>query len=260
METRPNNSTSLNEGMGNDYEKIINLLRKEAENAGSLDKLASRLKTTRSTLSKIFTKGRRPNASDFLDWLEILGGKVVFPEDIKNQSREVCFVDAKIVGAESGYPQPLPEPYLAVPLADGPVAAGRGMVPSDGIKSWVLVFRNHPSVRFRSNLVAVEIGKGQESMIPLLHPNDIVLVDKDDFRPEPNGGIFLIREPDDSVSIKRVFVKRKDSEIMLNFVSQNPDILSYPPLLYGLNEHYGGDISRAIIGRCVWAWSDLTRK
>ena len=33
-----------------------------------------------------------------------------------------------------------------------------------------------------------------------------------------------------------------------------------PPLLYSLREDYGGEISNAIVGRVIWAWSDVRGK
>lgn len=175
-----------------------------------------------------------------------------------DQSRDVCFVAPKRLSVED-MEQPIPEDYIAVPLADGPVAAGRGFVPEDVIKSWVLVWKNHDSVRFRTNLIAVEIGKGQNSMVPTLHPQDILLVDRDDFKDRfnPPGNIFLVREPDDSVTVKRVSIKQKNGDMLLTYYSDN---VEHAPMLYSLTEEFDGDISRAVIGRVVWAWSDMSRK
>lgn len=222
--------------------------------------LAEKTNVSQSSLSRFMNNQGGIQSDAFSKILESLGAKVIFPDEERNRPREVCWVDAKIVGAINGAPPPHAEKYLAVPLAEGPVAAGPGMIPEDEVKSWVLVFRDHPSVRFRSNLVAIEIGKGQESMEPLLHPLDLVLVDKDDTRPEPDGQIFLVREPDASVTVKRVYVQRDEAEIMLNFVSDNPNKRRYPPMLYNLRSKYGGEIANAIVGKCVWAWTDLTRK
>ena len=99
-------------------------------------------------------------------------------------------------------------------------------------------------------------------MVPTLHPQDIVLVDKDDFRPTPEGSIFLIREPgpDAEVAVKRVYTQVRDGDTLLNFVSDNPDKKSYPLAVYSLERDYQGDLKQAIVGRVVWSWSDMTRK
>jgi len=238
------------------YEEIRGGIRNRMGSAAELTRMASLKKDQVGN----FLRGAGTSIKDVAAMLDALGARVVFPDEERNKPREVCWVDAKAVGAENGGPPLAPERYLAVPLAEGPVAAGPGMIPQDEVKSWVLVLKDHPSVSFRTNLVAVEVGKGQESMEPLLHPLDIVLVDKDDTRPEPGGQIFLVREPDDSVTVKRVFIQRNSGEVMLNLVSDNPNKRLYPPMLYSLSQHYDGEMRRAIIGKCVWAWSDLTRK
>jgi hypothetical protein len=246
--------------MGILYDKTLDWLKMKAHEVGGVDRLWKQMNAKRATAYKVLNENKGTNAKDYLTWLESLGARIVFPDEERNRARDVCWVNPKIVGAENGSPPPVAERYIAVPLAEGPVAAGPGMVPEDEVKSWVLVFKDHPSVSFRTNLVAVEIGKGQESMEPLLHPLDIVLVDKDDTRPEPGGQVFLVREPDDSVTVKRVFIQRHEGEVMLNLVSDNPNKRLYQPMLYSLARDYGGDMRRAIVGKCVWAWSDLTRK
>lgn len=269
------------------YEDILRGLERAVVSKGNVSRLAEAAGEAPSLLTRWIKRERVPKLDKLGPILDMLGARVIFPGEDQAyplsegpagiysfhepgrpygelggepSSRDVCWVEPKIISAENGAPPPLAEKYLAVPLAEGPVAAGPGMVPEDKIKSWVLVFRDHPSVKFRTNLVAVEIGRGQESMVPTLHPQDIVLVDKDDRRPEPDGQIFLVRDPDDSVTVKRVYVQRKNGDTMLQFVSDNPDKRSYSPMLYNLGTDYQDDITRAIVGKCVWAWSDLTRK
>jgi len=43
-------------------------------------------------------------------------------------------------------------------------------------------------------------------------------------------------------------------------VSDNPDKRFYPPSVHSLETDFHGDLRRAIVGRVVWAWSDMTRK
>ncbi|MFP5223133.1 MAG: helix-turn-helix transcriptional regulator [Acidobacteriota bacterium] len=194
--------------------------------------------------------------------LEAVGAKIVFPDEIRDTTKDVCFVDAQIIGANGYTPNIHAERYKAIPLAQGEVAAGPGMVPQDSVRGWVLALKDHASIKYRSNLVAVEIGKGQESMVPTLHPLDIVLIDKDDFRPEPDGSIFLVREPgpDAEVAVKRVYTQGRDGETTIQFLSDNPDKRSFPPRVHSLERDYDGDLRRAIVGRVVWSWSDMTKK
>ncbi len=191
--------------------------------------------------------------------LDGLGARLVLPGDSEPETaREVCFVSPRTTGAGLDTPPPAAEDYFAVPLAAEPVAAGPGRIPQDDIRGWVLVWRHHESVRFRSDLVAVTIGKGELSMEPTLHPGDIVLVDRSEKSPDPAGKIMLVCEPDGGCAIKRVSTRSVDGDLELVFYSDNSR--DFPPRVYRLNRDYGGELSHAIGGRVVWAWSDMTRK
>lgn len=242
------------------YEELIETLNKSLDEdfEGKTSHMGKASEVHPTTLKRLLD-GERSK------WAQMLGRiadaanvKVMRGGRAADQTREVCFVAPKRLSVENCN-APIPEDYIAVPLAAGEVAAGRGLIPQDEIKSWVLVWKNQTAVQFRTNLIAVEIGEGQHSMEPTLHPKDILLVDRDDFRDRfaPPGNIFLVREPDDSVAVKRVSLKPRNGDVMLTFYSDN---VEYPPLLYSLSEDYDGDISRAVVGRVVWAWSDMSRK
>lgn len=240
------------------YEKALAYIRGLGE-ASSFTPYIQRVGADKSTFYKVLA-GKQTNAENFLAWLERLGVGLSFPEEGAEASRPVVFGRAAQVSAHHGAPPPAEEDYIAVPLAAGPVAAGRGMIPAEEVRSWVLVWKNHDSVRFRRNLIAVEIARGMTSMVPTLHPQDICLVDRDDFHTkfDPPGNIFLVREPDDSVAVKRVVLKVRGGETHVTFYSDN--VTEHPPQVYSLAADYGGDIAKAIIGRVVWAWSDMSRK
>lgn len=191
--------------------------------------------------------------------LDGLGARLVLPGDAPpDAAREVCFVSARPTSAGLDAAPPESEDYFAVPLAAEPVAAGPGRIPEDAIRGWVLVWRHHESVRFRTDLVAVTIGKGELSMVPTLHPGDIVLVDRAERSPEPAGKIMLVCEPDGGCAVKRVSTRHVDGDVELVFYSDNSR--DFPPRVYRLNRDYNGELSSAIGGRVVWAWSDMTRK
>lgn len=192
--------------------------------------------------------------------MEAIGMTVAsFDEACPPQTREVCFVHAdSTLGDAITPPKSVAEDYLAVPMASEPVAAGPGLFPADEIQGWVLVWRHHPSVRFKHNLVAVEVGKGERSMLPLFSPGDILLIDKDDRDPQPPGKAMLICEPDGACAVKRVSVTKDDGDYSVTFYSDNAK--EFPPRSYKLGRDYEGDISRAIAGRVVWAWSDVRDK
>ncbi|TVM28656.1 S24 family peptidase, partial [Oceanidesulfovibrio marinus] len=45
-----------------------------------------------------------------------------------------------------------------------------------------------------------------------------------------------------------------------NIVFYPDNAVEYPPPTFDFEDEYGGDITKALIGRVVWAWSDMTRK
>ena len=190
--------------------------------------------------------------------LDKLGVSFLVPSS--PEPRAVCFVDAKVVPAGNGA-QPASEDYLAVPLV-GEVGAGPGIIPQDEILSWVLVYKEHRSISRRSNLLAVEVGKNQRSMIPTLHPGDIVLVDRGDWGESgyaPPGNIFLVRESgqESGSMVKRVATSGKGNEATITFYSDNA--AEYGPEVYHMHR-YEHSYRKAIVGRVVWAWADLSRK
>jgi len=191
--------------------------------------------------------------------LDFMGAKLTFPDERSELAKDVRWVDAKIVPAGSGQNLPPQEDYFAVPLV-GEVGAGPGVMSTGLIRSWVLVYRHQHAIQFRRNLLAVEIEKGSTSMIPLLRPGDIVLVNRDDFTPDKPGGIFLVREPgqDSGAMVKRVATKQRNGDTLVTFYSDNA--AENPPTSYSLGADYGGVISNAIVGRCIWSWSDLSGK
>lgn len=173
--------------------------------------------------------------------------------------RDVCFVNAKIVPAGELASPPSAEDYMAAPMV-GEVGAGPGYIPEEDVKSWFLVFKNQPAVRYRRNLIAVEIGPQSTSMQPVLNPGDIVLVDRDDRNVKRPGHMMLVLDPKDgSGKVKRVAVTdTDDGDCRITYYSDNA--ASNPPEVWSLRDDFFGDWERCIVGRVVWAWSDVTEK
>lgn len=242
-------------------EKFRNLLTGKLYK--SANSFADSMKLTASEKTKLYNalNGKSvPAADTFWDWLEHLGARIVWPDEAHDLSREVRFIGPRFVSATESAPPPDAADYLAVPLAEEPVAAGPGIIPDDKVRGWIIVWRQHESIRFKSDLVAVRIGDREHSMIPTLYPGDIVLVDRADRDPSPAGKIMLICEPppDCGAAIKKVKTRKRDGDVQVTFYSDNTR--DYPPDTYSLNKDYGGDITRAIAGRVIWAWSDITKK
>jgi SOS-response transcriptional repressor LexA len=134
------------------------------------------------------------------------------------------------------------EDFLTVPLVAGSIAAGRTIIVDENIEDWVVIHKNiKPKTK---NLVAIRIDKKEGmSMYPILKPNDIVIIDRDDMTITPHG-IFAIRI-DDGCTIKRL---QKSDETLLLI----PENKEYKTQIIDLKAH-----PHPIIGRVIWCSKTL---
>ena len=236
-------------------EKIMAIIRKAVDDQfnGNISAASKAWGVTGDNLNKWLSGKRVPSIKNISPIIDRLGK---FTTE-KEAAREVCFVNAKIVPAGEHVAPPQAEDYIAAPLV-GEVGAGPGYVAQDDVESWFLVYKHVAAIRQRSDLIAVEIGKSSTSMLPLLHPGDIVLVDRDDQDVEHPGHIMLVRDPDGAGMIKRVAMNKDGTDWTLQFYSDNA--AKNPPMTYKLGEDYESDITKAIVGRVIWAWSDVRNK
>lgn len=206
-------------------------------------------------LGKWFNGTRVPSLSSLSPLLERIG--VNLTSKNAEPAREVCFVNAKVVPAGECVAPPQAEDYIAAPLV-GEVGAGPGYFSEEEVQSWFLVYKHVAAIRQRRDLIAVEIGKSSTSMMPLLHPGDIVLVDRGDKLVDRPGRIMLVRDPDGAGMIKRVSITGKGDDETIQFYSENA---AYnPPETYNKNKDFNGDLNNAIVGRVIWAWMDVRDK
>ena len=229
---------------------------KRFENNAAMAKFLG-LPITQATKLFNFLKGADTQYKAVLDWFGKLGGRLEEPD--ADTARDVCFVDAKIVPAGSMLKPPEVMDYLAVPVVEE-VGAGPGIIPMGELRSWFLVYKNQDAVRYRRNLIAVEIGKKSESMLPTLKPRDIVLVDRDDRDVRMPGHIMLVMDEDGAGMIKRVSVQEDEKNKDFRIVYYSDNAVENPPMIYSLRSDFLNDWDRAIVGRVVWAWSDVREK
>ena len=237
------------------YHKVLAALREGVATYGNAAALARASGASPANLSRWLSGERVPRLAEISPVLDLLGVTPTVPST--DAGRDVCFVDAKVVPAGEGVEPPQAEDYLAAPLV-GEVGAGPGYLPEEDIKSWFLVYRNLPAIRHRGNLMAVEIGKNSTSMQPLLNPGDIVLVDRNDKDVDYPGHIMLVRDPDGQGMVKRVSVEESRGDFIIQFYSDNA--VRNPPMVFSLRSDYLGEWDRAIVGRIIWAWSDVREK
>jgi len=239
------------------FEKTLRWLKGQAEKAGGASRLADRLSAPRATFYKVLN-GKQTNAKDYLSWLDALGIHVIFPDESHDTTRPIRFLDATVLwnGRHDHLPQPTPDRYRAIPVVSGEVAAGEGLLPEEGIESWMILSTVEPAVRRSSNLLAVRVGRRQRSMLPLIHPGATVLVDCDDRAPAGESSIYLVRDPHDGRALKKVRTFTRHNEEFVTFYSLNAE--EYPPFTYSVDKDFEGNLKRAIVGRVVWLWQDLT--
>lgn len=134
------------------------------------------------------------------------------------------------------------EDYFTVPLVAGRIAAGRGLIVDENIEDWIIIHKNVSAKK--KNLVAIRIDKKEGmSMYPLLKPDDIIIIDRDDKTITPKG-IYAVRV-EDGCTVKRV-QQANDHLILL---PENPEYK-----VQVLNLRTNPD---PIIGRVIWCSKKL---
>lgn len=239
----------------NFFDAVMNVLREGVKKYGSAAALAAASGVSPANISYWLTGKRSPRLAEISPILDLLRVSTALPND--EASRDVCFVNARVMPAGQHIAPPVSEDYIAAPLV-GEVGAGAGYFAQDDVESWFLVYKNLPSIMGRRNLIAVEIGRNSTSMSPLLNPKDIVLVDRDDINVDHPGHIMLVRDPEGAGMIKRVAMHKEGADWYIQFYSDNA--AQNPPLTYKLREYYDGEICKAVVGRVIWAWADVREK
>ena len=243
-------------GISDDLKKI--LLDAEKTHS-SLNKLCLEAGVDYASIYK-WLRGQQKslNLNTVAKLLDFLGMAIQPPAKAAVATKDVCFVDAKLMPAGENVPPPQAEAYLAAPLV-GEVGAGPGYLDQEQVLSWFLVYRHALPRGHSKDLIAVQIGDRSTSMQPTLYPGDIVLVDRGDTSISHAGRMMLVRDPDDgSGMIKRVSTRPADDDTLIIYYSDNA--AENEPMIYSLGNDFDGNIGNAIVGRVIWAWSDVRNK
>jgi len=150
------------------------------------------------------------------------------------------------------------EEYVFVPLLESYVTAG----PDGG-----LIFEPKDFYPFKKSWIIRKFGRSPEhwkalillpvrgdSMIPTIYPGEVVLVDTwEAERIEPKSGkIYLIRQPDSGLSIKRLVLKEKGGKLILVCLSDNPN---YETFELEIDPERG--IKYYVLGRIRWVGREV---
>lgn len=214
-------------------------------------RMADELEVDPSQLNRFLKRERGLTADSLGKILDRLGARIMFPDEPHEQSMEVVL-------SSEGALTPSSSDYIAVPITSPALAAQPGHIPEDAVEGWILAWRHHESIRFRTNLAATRIPQGDQSLAPLLTPGDIVLIDRNDKDPAPSGRIMLTSTPQGAASVRRVDARNTPAGLQLVFYTENTR--EYPPGTFMLESDYEGEISRAIGGSIVSSMADMTQK
>lgn len=140
--------------------------------------------------------------------------------------------------------------FGAVPMMKGTIAAGAPLEIEDAEYSGALAFNAKFLAKWKRP-VCVRVGKNEESMVPLIMPNDVVLLESDSkgvSRPDPNA-VYAVKV-DAGVTLKRLDLVRDDGHAWLALLSENPDKKRYPVRMLAIRE--GEEWTKYVAGRVVW--------
>ena len=136
-------------------------------------------------------------------------------------------------------PQISGEDFVSVPLTESAIAAGQPIIPQESIEDFVLLHIR--AAGKRSNLVASRVDG--HSMEPMLHPGDIVVIDRDDKKIVKNKIFAIYHEG----GLTAKFLEQKNDLLILRPINPNAEV----QIIY-LNEN-----PQPIVGKIIGAWKDL---
>ncbi len=151
------------------------------------------------------------------------------------------------------------EEYVFLPLLESRVTAGPdGEIFYEGVadyypfKRWWIERLVGRSPERQKRLVLFRV-RG-DSMSPTINPGEVVLVDTSESeRLEiKNGKIYLVRQPDGGLSIKRLFLSEKGGKLRLVYFSDNPN---YEP--FEVEVDPDRDLKYYVLGRIRWVGREI---
>ena len=151
------------------------------------------------------------------------------------------------------------EEYVFLPLLESRVTAGPdGEIFYEGVedyypfKRWWIEKLVGRSPERQKCLVLFRV-RG-DSMSPTINPGEVVLVDTSESERLNirNGKIYLVRQPDGGLSIKRLFLSEKEEKLRLVYFSDNPN---YEPFEVEVDPDRG--LKYYVLGRIRWVGREV---
>lgn len=205
----------------------------------SQKELASKLSISPKVL-ELYEKGKCQFSSDLLQkFSEILE---VHP-CVLTEDGSLLFQSPQLKIFQTTSAQKVPqisgEDFVSVPLTESAIAAGQPIIPQENIEDYVLLHIR--AAGKRTNLVASRVDG--HSMEPMLHPGDIVVIDRDDKIIVKNKMFAIYHEG----GLTAKFLEKKTHLLILRPINPNAEIQ-----IIDLNEN-----PQPIVGKIIGAWKDL---
>lgn len=138
---------------------------------------------------------------------------------------------------------------IEVPLLDDKIAAGAPL-PISG--NWTETrFFTHSFLRKFTDPILIEVGKDQDSMIPVIFPGDLLLIDRKPVEKPKHGNIYAVTL-DDGGSVK--YCEIQNNKLLVTCENRFSD---FKPVSIDLK---GRTLDQIIVGEVVWVGRELPRK
>lgn len=204
----------------------------------SIEEMAERVALSPQVL-EIYETGKCTLSTDILQ--DLCKKLSVSPLEWLIEDGKRALPELKIYQAPNTRAQPHinNEDYVSIPLTDSAIAAGQPIIPGENIEDYVLLHIR--TAKKRDNLVATRVDG--DSMEPMLHSGDIVVIDRNDKNIVRNK-IFAIFH-DNGMTAK--YLERKKHLLILRPLNPTAEVQ-----IIDLNEN-----ADPIVGRVIGAWKEL---
>ncbi len=219
---------------------VKNIRQLRTKRGWSLDDLAGKLSLSQVVL-ELYEKGAIPFPLDLLNdlakKLEVAPHQMLLEDELQTvQVPELKVFQAASTERTAKFQE---EDYVSIPLTASAIAAGQPIIQENKIEDYVLLHVR--AVGKRNNLVASRVDG--DSMEPMLHSGDIVVIDRDDKRILKNRIYAIFYE--DGLTAK--YVERKKELLILRPLNPNSQVQ-----VINLR-----DYPDPVVGRIIGAWKEL---
>lgn len=114
-------------------------------------------------------------------------------------------------------------------------------------------------IKYRQDLIAVEVASSWSCMMPTFSPGDLLIIDINECIPHsPPGNIYLVQEPNNgNANIKRVKSQRKRGKDFLIYYCDNPE---FGPDMFSVDNDFEGRLVNGLKGKVIASFSNMSAK